>query len=142
MPPSAGRLRCLQALAFGALGLTPDLKAELVDRICPGKAGFPALTNIEADQLIDHMKRLAGQTPMRPQGRERRHVRRGAASGDVTPLVTPAQRERLAELRRALLAAGLTPSYPDGVCRRACGREQPMTSFECEKAIEALKALA
>lgn len=140
-PLTPGRLRCLQALAFGALGMAPEEKAAAIERIAPGKTGFHALTNTEADRLIDEFKRAAGQAPTRPQARERRRGRAAAATGDLALLATPAQRARLAELGQALVAVGVTPVYAEGICHRACGRPAPRTSAEAEKVIEALKAV-
>ncbi len=139
---SAGRFKALAALAFGALSLSPDQKEELVGRLVPGKKSFHALTTEEADRVIDELKRMAGQTPTRPQPRGRRQARAGVARGDVTLMVTPAQRERLAELTRSLIEAGLTPMYVEGARERACGRPYPRTAHEAERAIEGLKALA
>lgn len=138
---SAGRLRCLQGLAFGALQLEGDEKARLVERIVPGKTAFHELTNAEADKLIDAMKGMAGQAVTRPQDRFRREARRGVATGDVVMLPTPAQRERLGELVRALIAAGISANYVSGVKLRACQQPSPTTSGDYEKVIEALKGV-
>ncbi len=138
---SSGRFRALAALAFGKLRLTPAEKDQLVEQLVPGKTSFHTLTNAEADLVIDELKRRAGQTPTRPQERARRHVRGAVATGDVTTLITPAQRARVAELVRDLIAGGLSAGYIAAVRLRAAGRPEPMTSFEAEKAIEALKAL-
>lgn len=139
---SPGRIRCMQAIAVGKLKLTPADKAKLLAQYCPGKTSFGELTNPEADAVIDALKLLAGQTPTRPQPRARAHARAGVATGDVAMLVTPGERERLAELTRGLIAAGLSSNYLAGVRLRACGRPSPATSQEAVKAIEALKALA
>jgi hypothetical protein len=133
-----GRLRCLAVLAYGVLRLTAPDKEALVERLAPGKRHFHALTNEEADLVIDELKRRAGQPVTRPQARERRRAR---GQADITLLITPAQKERLAELTRALIAAGCTSIYLEGVRLRACGRPFPVTSPAAEKAIEALKAL-
>jgi hypothetical protein len=131
----------LNTLAFGVLKLQPIDKERLLQQYFPGAVSFRDLSNPEADLIIDALKLLAGQTPTRPQPRMRGRARGAVATGDVAMLITPAQRERLAELTRALLAAGLSSNYLEGVRLRACGYPFPRTSHEAEKAIEALKAL-
>jgi hypothetical protein len=130
---STGRFNAMAALAFGVLKLSPEARADLVSRLVPGKTSIRSLTNAEADLVIDELKRRAGQTPTRPQPRRR--------SRGITLLITPAERERLAELTRNLIAAGLAPNYLEGVRFRACGLPYPNTSQQAVKAIEALKAL-
>jgi hypothetical protein len=130
-------MRCLQGLAFGALKMDADAKESFVAMVVPGKTSFRALTNAEADQVIDAMKLKTGQTPTRPLVGERR---RAHASG-ITTLITPAQRELLEQLTQRAGEAGHGPTYVSGVQRRACGRQEPRTSGEAEKAIEALKAV-
>ena len=139
---SPGRLRCMQALAVGALKMTPADKTKLVGQYFPGKTSFGELANAEADKIIDEMKLLAGQTPTRPQPRSRLQARAGVETGDVALLITPPQRERLAELTRELIAAEISSNYIAAVRERACGRPSPVRAQEAEKAIEALKALS
>jgi hypothetical protein len=137
-PLTPGRMRCLQGLAFGALNMNAVDKETFVAAVVPGKTSFHQLTNADADTVIDAMKLKAGQTPTRPLVGERRRAR---ATG-VTTLITPAQRETLEQLVRRALDAGHGPEYVSGVQRRACGRQEPRTSIEAEKAIEAMKAVA
>lgn len=139
--PTTGRVKCMAAIAYGKLKLSVQAKERLVESLCPGKTSFRALTNDEADRVIDELKRQAGQAPTRPLERDRRRVRPLTETGAVTMLVTPAQRERLAQLTRDCLEAGVSSTYVAGVAHRACGRPTPQTSQEAAKAIEALKAV-
>lgn len=141
MAPTAGRVNCMAALAYGKLKLSVQDKERLVVEYCPGKTSFRDLTNEEADRVIDELKRRAGQVPTRPLERDRRRVRRLAEAGAVAMLATPAQRERLAQLTRDCLEAGVSSPYLAGVMQRACGRPAPQTSHDAEKMIEALKAV-
>jgi hypothetical protein len=132
----------MTALAYGALKMTPEEKERFLEQfVGDGVKSFRALTNAQADDVIDKLKLAAGQTPTRPQPRSRALARAAGETGDVVLLITPGQRERLAQLTHELIAAGLTSNYVAAVRQRATMRPSAATSHDAEKAIEALKAL-